>query len=65
MPSALVIRRFLDDGLHEAGDVIELTDERLEQLTHQGLVTPAPEPAESSPESGSDPTPEPPRKGRR
>lgn len=61
MPLALVTRRFIDDGLHEAGDIVELTPDRLESLQLQGLVTPAPQPEETE----TPPPPESNRKGKR
>jgi hypothetical protein len=44
MPLAIVLRRYVDHGLHEAGELIELTPERFESLHLQGLVDPAPQP---------------------
>lgn len=61
MPLAIVTRRYIDDGLHEAGELIELTPERFESLKLQGLViesAPQPETEETPPE-------EPSRKGKR
>jgi hypothetical protein len=60
MPLAIVIRRYIDDGLHEAGKIIELTPERFESLQMQGLVDPAPQP-----EAEETPSPESNRKGKR
>jgi len=60
MPLAIVIRRYIDDGLHEAGKLIELTPERFESLHLQGLVDPAPQP-----ETEETPPEEPSRKGKR
>lgn len=61
MPLALVTRRFIDDGLHEAGDIVELTPDRFESLQLQGLVTLAPQPEETE----TPPPPESNRKGKR
>jgi hypothetical protein len=61
MPLALVIRRYIDDGLHEAGDTIELTPERFESLKLQGLVIES----APQPEAEETPIPESSRKGKR
>lgn len=61
MPLAIVTRRFIDDGLHEAGDIVDLTPERFESLQLQGLVSPAPQPEKTE----IPPLPETNRKGRK
>lgn len=61
MPLAIVLRRYVDHGLHEAGEIIELTPERFESLKLQGLVIES----APQPEAEETPPPESNRKGKR
>ncbi len=51
MATATVVRKFIDDGVHEPGSKIEVTEARLAELVRMGLVEP---PAESPEAESSD-----------
>jgi len=56
MATAIVARRFIDGGVHEAGSTIEVSEARLAELTRMGLVTDPAKPAEDPTDSAIDAT---------
>lgn len=38
MPKATVARKYIDNGLHEPGTVVEVSERRLAELIRMGLV---------------------------
>lgn len=54
MATAIVARKFIDNGLHEPGSKIEVTDARLAELVRMGLVEDPAKPAESPEAESSD-----------
>jgi hypothetical protein len=54
MATATVKRRFIDDGIHEPGSTVEVTESRLAELVRMGLVVDPASPAEESSDPASD-----------
>lgn len=54
MATATVARRFIDDGVHEPGSKIEVTETRLAELVRMGLVVDPSKPTESPEAESSD-----------
>jgi len=54
MVTATVSRRFIDDGVHEPGSTVEVTESRLKELVRMGLVVDPEKTAEETTDPATD-----------
>jgi hypothetical protein len=65
MATAIVARKFIDDGVHEPGSKISVSDARLAELVRMGLVVDPAKPAEEPEADSSDPATDAAKKGKK
>jgi len=65
MATATVARKFIDNGIHEPGSKIEVTEARLAELVRMGLVEDPAKPAEEPEAESSDPATDAAKKGKK
>jgi hypothetical protein len=65
MATAIVARKFIDNGVHEPGSKIEVTEARLAELVRMGLVVDPSKPAEDTEAESTDPATDAAKKGKK
>ena len=64
MATAIVARKFIDNGVHEPGSKIKVTETRLAELVRMGLVEYPAKPTEEPEADSSDPATDAAKKGK-